>query len=987
MPDTQQFLESIWPASGVYCLMLQSLEGDRKTHRTYTSLVEAAQAVDRYKHTNDVYFAVHTLKGRRIWNPNKRGPLPSDAPDGAVSGGWSIRTQANAAQAQALYLDLDVGKADGYADQRDALAALKAFCGAIGLPRPTIVSSGYGVHVYWPLSRAADSALEWAAMAIALKALCWPLGLKADAAVTADPARILRPVGSINHKRGERAPVRLLAAGVVNDPDALLQTLRDACDRHGADVAAARPSGSSPAPASGSVGSIGPLEYDGPLEPLESVLAACAQIRRMADDPAAVSEPEWYAALGVVVHCAEGVEAAHAISRGHPGYDHAETQAKAERAAALPPTSCQKLRSTSDVHAGLCDGCRWWSKTKGPMTAARIAAPSAPPRLLVSGVDDVDVDPIEIPDPPAPYKRLRDGAIVMHAATKEGQDMLVPIMTGDLYPVRRMSEAGGPDQHLWRYHPRNGEKMREFTLRGADMASVQSLAAAAADNGVYVEDYKRLERYMSYYLRSLMDKHKAHEQHATLGWTEDYTSFVIGERVIHGDGSIKPALLGRDAAVVAKLLGQSGTLEAQVEAMRFYDDAAYRGRQFMILASMAAPWLYVTQQMGLVINAVGAGGTSKSTALRAAASVWGSPTNLVQNGLSHAHTQRGMELLSSSLSSLPVCVDEISLMGDEAARAFVMGASQRGGGGPKSNRGGHLRDIPASRKHTFFLTNSNRSLIDMTSMRDDDIAGAAAMRVLEIPYDLPQVHTKSAADAFIRTLTANYGHIGVALMRELTPRREKVERAIIARMEKIDATLGLTAAERFRSSAFATTLTVCDLSRGIGLTSWRSDDLLAWLHDVQLPLSRKIDRRVMSQSDPLSILTDFFAVNHGAMIVLAGGANNSMWVDLDPGARLLIHNDQVAKRIWVSRAAFRDYCDRRGVSCRAATMDLVQSGVIVDDDVRFTLGQGTKHAVARSRCMLIDATHHAIAAVATPVTPATQPAQTSNVVPLTRTAP
>lgn len=79
-----------------------------------------------------------------------------------------------------------------------------------------------------------------------------------------------------------------------------------------------------------------------------------------------------------------------------------------------------------------------------------------------------------------------------------------------------------------------------------------------------------------------------------------------------------------------------------MEALRFYDDPRYVARQFYIAASAAAPWLYITRQLGLVINAVGAGGTSKSTTLRAAASVWGDPANFIQSGLSHSHTRRGL---------------------------------------------------------------------------------------------------------------------------------------------------------------------------------------------------------------------------------------------------------------------------------------------------------------------------------------------------------
>lgn len=962
MPDAMQFLESVLPDAGLYCLYIHPLTAPRGKHKLVHNFSEILQAVDANKHKADVYFAVHTLRERRIWNVHKQGPLPSDAPAGATKGGWSIRTHANALEAKAVYLDLDVGKADGYATQRDALIDLRRFCDETGLPKPTIVSSGHGVHVYWTLVRSVDSALTWLTMASHLKALCWTLGLRTDQSVTADRARILRPVGSINHKRGQKAAVKALAWGAPNDPDALLLALTNASATHGSTPDPISTVSGASGASTGDASALEGRTFDGALAPLEDVLTACAQIRRMADDPASVSEPEWYAALGVVVHTAEGVEAAHEISRGHPGYDHAETQAKAERAAALPPTGCPKIRSVSGAHAGLCDGCKFWGRTKGPMTASRLAAPSAPaPRLLLRTSEDV-VEEIVAPDPPQPYKRMKDGWIVMHSQTKEGQDILIPIVGGDLYPVMRMREANGPDMQKWRYHPRNGEGVRDFTVQGSTFVDASKLIGIVADQGIYVEDPKKLGHYMSFYLRHLASRHKAAPQHAALGWTAGYESFVLGAKMIAPDG-VKPALLNGDASVVSAPLHARGTLEAQVEALRFYDDPRYVARQFYIAASAAAPWLYITRQLGLVINAVGAGGTSKSTTLRAAASVWGDPANFIQSGLSHSHTRRGLDLYAASLSNLPVCIDEISLMGEHEARAFVMGVSQKGAG-PKSDRSGHLREMVESRKHSVFLTNSNRSLIDMTSAQDDDIAGAAAMRVLEIPFAGLDVHSKAEADAFIAQIMENYGHVGPLLMRELVPRRERVERAIFQRMLQVDKALGLTSAERFRSASFATTLMTIDFMRSVGLVGWSSDEALEWLRATQLNHMRRLDERVQIQSDPVSVLSDYFGANHGATVIVQGGAANAVWTELEPNGRLEVHYDIPSKTIWVSRNGLRTYCTRRGVNANALVADLVSRGVVTQDDVRFTLGHGTKHGIARSRCVKIDASHPEIAAAA-----------------------
>ena len=88
--------------------------------------------------------------------------------------------------------------------QADAAVALKQFVRATGLPLPTIVNSGGGLHVYWPLTEDVP-AQDWVEHARKLKALCRTHNLGADPAITADAARILRVPGTQNYK--EPAPL------------------------------------------------------------------------------------------------------------------------------------------------------------------------------------------------------------------------------------------------------------------------------------------------------------------------------------------------------------------------------------------------------------------------------------------------------------------------------------------------------------------------------------------------------------------------------------------------------------------------------------------------------------------------------------------------------------------------------------------------------------------------------------------------------------
>ena len=66
------------------------------------------------------------------------------------------RSAKNTKLFKSLWIDLDIGKGTAYETQVTGIAALKDFCLASSLPKPTIVSSGYGLHIYWSFEEEVD---------------------------------------------------------------------------------------------------------------------------------------------------------------------------------------------------------------------------------------------------------------------------------------------------------------------------------------------------------------------------------------------------------------------------------------------------------------------------------------------------------------------------------------------------------------------------------------------------------------------------------------------------------------------------------------------------------------------------------------------------------------------------------------------------------------------------------------------------------------
>lgn len=151
----------------------------------------------------DCYFGVHLFKGED-------------------------RKAKSAIGCRALYLDIDTGKAGCYESQEKALKAVWEFSEKTGLPLPTLLDSGNGLHCYYLL----DSLLSedvWSDAARQLKTLCKMQGLKADVSVTTDAARVLRCPDSRNYKdAGNPKAVRILTPLNTVRFDTLQSTLRDA---------------------------------------------------------------------------------------------------------------------------------------------------------------------------------------------------------------------------------------------------------------------------------------------------------------------------------------------------------------------------------------------------------------------------------------------------------------------------------------------------------------------------------------------------------------------------------------------------------------------------------------------------------------------------------------------------------------------------------------------------------------------------------------
>ena len=302
------------------------------------------------------------------------------------------RTAAGAMAVKALWIDVDVGKKDkegnpvGYVDVTEALKAAITFRETVGLPPfSAIVGSGGGIHLYWISDRALTRD-EWRRYAEGLKASAAAQGLKCDLGVTTDIARMLRVPGTFNHKEKDPRPCQLFNVPLVTYSfESALKFLTE--------IAIGQVHAPSAPPHSIYVDGVTAATFGTPhplfidikepglqagidkhsdilLDP-RPIFKDCAFYRdAFADGGAKYDQALWmYSVLGTTF-MENGRAYAHEVSKAHPSYSTADTDAMFDRKMAdrtdrgIGYPSCAAIAGAGCTS---CQTCPLFSKGKSPL--------------------------------------------------------------------------------------------------------------------------------------------------------------------------------------------------------------------------------------------------------------------------------------------------------------------------------------------------------------------------------------------------------------------------------------------------------------------------------------------------------------------------------------------------------------------------------------------------------------------------------------------
>lgn len=363
MVNTVEFLQKVLPCAPFYAGATLPQGGGVLKQKSFSSIEALARfAAASAASGLNVFFGLSGFG--KDWHADPTGTR--NATTGKVR--QVFRTQANAVAQRAFWLDIDCGAGKPYTTKLAARDALMKFLIETGLPCPMVVSSGNGLHCYWPLSADIETA-KWTQYAACIDALTKHTGFDVDPSRTMDAASVLRPVGTTNFK-GTPKPVRLLIDQPPIDVDQFFSAVDAAMARLGVQPTqrgAPRGGITKSMLFIGAINACGGRKRGPADKDATQIIARCQQVR----EAGMGAEPLWFAMMCVMAVCKDGERYARELSaKDTQRFNEDQFVNKYRYAAGMTsaPTRCETFNRECP---GKCTACPYWGKITSPAELGR----------------------------------------------------------------------------------------------------------------------------------------------------------------------------------------------------------------------------------------------------------------------------------------------------------------------------------------------------------------------------------------------------------------------------------------------------------------------------------------------------------------------------------------------------------------------------------------------------------------------------------------
>jgi hypothetical protein len=863
------------------------------------------------------------------------------------------RTAKNAKWFKAFWLDLDCGENKPYNTQASALDALRQFVKTTGLPRPTIINSGRGIHVYWALTTTI-SYNDWKPTAEVLKKFAASHGLHADPTVTADAARILRIPDTLNFKDSPPKQVTMLVESQPTDFSRFKMLI-------GAEEEPDEPTGlfGAEAPTRRPIDATTRALMGNSISRFTTIMRksaegeGCAQLLRIYKEQETVEEPLWRAGLSIAINCEDGETSIHKLSNQHSEYDPHETFNKANGLRDKP----YKCATFASINAAPCQDCVHKGKITSPIQiGSRIAEAKAEDNIVVmrNAVLEEDVT-VEIPEYPYPYFRGKNGGVYKRGWGKDekGEDAKDELVYEyDFYVVKRLTDPEDGESLWMRLHmPKDG--IREFSAPLASVLSKDRLREVLAYQGVAAYN-KRLDSIMGYitkWVQELQHVSEAEKARQQFGWHEDDTKFIVGNREITATG-VNYSPSSSSTAETASYYTKKGVVAEWKKVANIYAAKGNEVRAFTMFAGFGSALYKFTKLNGAIIHLTNNGsGVGKTTIQLVVNSIWGRPLEPLLNQedkyLARMHR-------ISVLGNLPPTIDELTNMSDEEVSAMAY-AITHGRGRNRMQSQSNAERSNSLRWYLIAITSGNKSLYDQLYNLKDFPEGEL-MRVLEFAVAKNDSLSKAESDAMFNPMYENYGVAGEIFIRYVISNLPEVQRLLEKVQRKLDIAAGFTQRERFWSATAACAITSGIITKKLGLHDIDVAKVYEWA--VETMSNMRVEVRSDSMT-PLSRIGMFLNEKNNNMLIVNSNIDKRSGLTeapiREPRGELMTRYEPDKKLLFISSKALREWCSENQISYKMLCSEL-QKEKITTGIIKKSLSKGSDITTPSVFALVIDCT-------------------------------
>lgn len=853
----------------------------------------------------------------------------------------ALRASTDVVHLKSLFIDVDV-KEGAYPDTKAALDAFKGFIVATSLPMPSavIASGSGGFHAHWALDTLMERE-EWQVLANALARAAQEHGLLCDSQCTVDSARILRVPGTLNNKSDPPNPVKALSIGKEIPHDDMVAALQP--------WIVPLPPKVTSIPANDELGA-GLATTPARDIQIEEVAKHCPFVARSLGTGGADNDnPLWFMTASIATFTVNGREALHLMSKEHPDYVPAATDNLYDRVDAKQKeknVGWPKCAKIANYGCQDCQNCPLLKQDKSPLHFVLQAAKAKA-------------------EEPLPERFIRDANGIIYARSVDDQGQPIQIQISS-YPMTSAWLSNDP----WTFHfttrlENNQRKAIEIPCEV--ITAKDSLGKYLGAKGVFCSEreYKLVKEFLVAWLRKLQTVKDSVISASPFGWSVvdgKVEGFAYGGRVWMVDTD-RPA--ASPDPVLTYQYSPRGTQQPWDDLIKIICDQKRPALNAILATGFAGPLVRFTGHPGLLLNAYSPeSGIGKTTAMKAAQSIWGDPVRAMQ-GLND--TSNSVLNKMGHIKALPMYWDEIK--SEAQVKRFCQIVFELTGGKEKSRLNADSTLKMSGTWQTIMTSASNDSIIDpMAREVGSTTAGLYRMFEYTVPPAPKSVDT-GVVQRLLGQLNDNFGHAGIVYAQFLGRHHKRIADEVAKKQDALERDNDGQMDERFWFGTMAVILKGAEYGNELGLTDIDVPALSDYLHGVLTDMRQQIKETPSDMTTDMNasmVLAEFLNVHRSRNTLVTNRIHVSkgkpvagsikILCDITKLGDLRVHIGKEDKLIRISSTYFTEWIGKTGHSRISWTKKMEKEFGL--KQVNGRLGGGTELAATATEYLLeLDMNH------------------------------